>query len=364
MVMEKTVIHIVSNKVWGGGEQYVYDLARRQHADDYRVALLCRPVEAVQARLRELDVPIHTLPLKGIADLKSAWRIAQILKQTQSPCLVHVHNFKDAFTAAYARRLSGRTDVRLVMTRHLVRSGKTSLPYRWIYRQLDCLVFVSELARSAFYSTHPPMPVDRTIIIHTGIELPVKIIPIGIRSRYGIGDTGVVAMYHGRLAYEKGVHTLIDAMTRLRDLPLWLVMVGAGDESLHRLAVDKQVDDRVIFAGFQHPVLPWVVEADFGVLPSMVREACPLAPQEYMSQGIPVVATDNGGQREYIADGINGLLVPHGAPERLAEAMRTLATDADFRRKLGCQAKIDFDCSLTYDHLYSAIRNLYQQLGL
>ena len=115
----------------------------------------------------------------------------------------------------------------------------------------------------------------------------------------------------------------------------------------------------VIFAGFQHPVLPWVAAADVGVLASTVSEGCPLSPQEYMSQGRPVVVTNNGGQREYVIDGRNGLLVPPGNALALASALARLAADTALRQRLGQQAKADFDDHLNYEHFYKQINSIY-----
>lgn len=364
--MEKCVIHIVSNKAWGGGEQYVHDLARRQLADGYRVLAVCRPVEAVVSRFRALGVLAGTLPLRGMADLQSACRLASMLRKIQGFCLVHVHNFKDAFTAAYARRLAGRPDVRLVMTRHLVRPGKTSLPYRWLYRQLDAVAFVSDLARTEFYSTRPALPMGRTAVVRPAVVVPDGVEPADLRSRYALPSTDLIAMYHGRLDPEKGLDPLLEAMATLHGRPLQLLLVGRGsDEYTAQLKQKAQalgIADRIHFAGFQSEVLPYVAAADFGVLPSTVREACPLSPQEYMSQGVPVVATDNGGQREYLRHGENSLLVPPADPTALADAMGRLADDADLRHRLGRQARADFDSTLAYDHFYRAMRSLYQSL--
>jgi len=91
-----------------------------------------------------------------------------------------------------------------------------------------------------------------------------------------------------------------------------------------------------------------------------VAEGCSLAAQEYMSQGHPILATNNGGQREYIVDGHNGLLVPPGDAVRLAEAMSRLIDDADLRRRMGRQAKADFDDHLSYEHFYKKIRKIYE----
>lgn len=371
------VFHIVSNKEWGGGEQYVYDLAQRQMADGYRVELFCRPAEAVMSKFLELQLPVHPLSLKGALDVASAWKMAILLKSA-GPCIVHAHNFKDAFTAAYARKMSGnRSRVHVIMSRHLTRPGKNTRLYRWLYSQLDWLSFDSEIARDEFYSTRPAMNRDRTGIIRTSIVLPDKVTAAGVRQRYGIADDEVIGMFHGRLDPEKGLDTLLEAMALLRGKPLRLVLVGRGsDENTAHLqqkaaesgllasqATEGQTADKVIFAGFQHPVLPFVANADFGILASTVREGCPLSPQEYMSQGHPVVVTNNGGQREYVVDGRNGLLVPPGDASRLAEAMGRLTDDAGLRSRLGQQAKEDFLNQLSYDHLYSQVRALYATLN-
>ena len=51
--------------------------------------------------------------------------------------------------------------------------------------------------------------------------------------------------------------------------------------------------------------------------------------------GLAIVTTDVRGCREVVEDGLNGILVPKGDAERLAEALRTLGDDADLRRRMG-----------------------------
>ncbi|MBQ9357685.1 MAG: glycosyltransferase family 4 protein [Prevotella sp.] len=360
------VFHIVSNKEWGGGEQYVYDLAQRQLADGYGVELFCRPVEAVIAKFRELGIPVHALPLKGTLDLKSAFKMASHLKG-MARCLVHAHNFKDAFTAAYARKLSGNKEARVIMSRHLTRTGKNSMLYRWLYRQLDWLSFDSEIARNEFFSTNPSMDKQRTGIIRTSIVLPEEVPPAGVRRQFDISADEVIGMFHGRLDPEKGLDALLAAAAQLRERPFRLVLVGRGSEEytahLKQSISDLQLTDKVVLAGFQHPVLPFVADADFGILASTVREGCPLSPQEYMSQGHTVVVTDNGGQREYVVDGVNGLLVPPGDADKLAAAMARLIDSKELRQQLGAKAKADFTEKLSYDHLYSQICELYERMA-
>ena len=359
----KQIFHIVSNKAWGGGEQYVFDLCQRQLADGIQVAVFCKPVEVIISKFRELNIPVYPMFLNGLIDFKSAWHMGKILHEA-GPCTIHAHNFKDAFTAAHARALYGRKDqVRLVMCRHLTRMGKNGLHYRWLYRQLDGLCFDSELSKSIFLSTSPAMDLKKICVVHTSVVVPEDIQAIDLRSRYGIPANTAIAMYHGRLDPEKGLDVLIEATAMLRDKNFRLLLIGRGDEDytahLQQLISEKDLIEKVLLLGFQHPVLPFVASADFGLLPSVVREGCPLSPQEYMSQAHPVVATDNGGQQEYIRHRQNGLLVPPSDSTLLAEAMATLIDGVALRRQLGAQAKSDFDNQLSYEHFYRKIQTLY-----
>ena len=369
----QNIIHIVSNKEWGGGEQYVLDLASRQLADGINVTVVCKPVEAIRRKYEEAGLRVLTMPLGGVLDVRSAIRIRQLLTTNSSlltphSTTLHAHNFKDAFTACYARRLSGCKDVRVVMCRHLTRKGKDTLPYRWLYRQIDCLCFDSELSKSEFLSTHPTIDEQKLCIVHTSIVVPEHVEAVDVKNRYSIPANTVIAMFHGRLDPEKGLDALLEAMALLPSSGegpgVGLVLVGRGSEEytahLKQKATELGIADKVIFAGFQHPVLPWVAAADVGVLASTVSEGCPLSPQEYMSQGRPVIVTDNGGQREYVVDGSNGLLVPPGDAKALADALSRLTADADLRQRLGQQAKADFDDHLNYEHFYKQINSIYQ----
>ena len=357
----QNIIHIVSNKEWGGGEQYVLDLASRQKADGISITVVCKPVEATRRKYEEAGLRVLALPLGGALDVRSALALA---RELSAPTAIHAHNFKDAFTACYARRLSGCKDVRVVMCRHLTRKGKNTLLYRWLYRQLDCLCFDSELSRSEFLSTQPTIDERKLRIVHTSVVVPEHIEAVDVRDKYAIPANAVIAMFHGRLDPEKGLDTLLEAMSLLNSpLSFFLVLLGRGSDEytahLKQKASELGIADQVIFAGFQHSVLPWVAAADVGILASTVSEGCPLSPQEYMSQGHPVIVTDNGGQREYVIDGQNGLLVPPGDAQALASALSRLTTDASLRQRLGQQAREDFYDHLSYEHFYQQIKGIY-----
>ena len=358
------IFHIVSNKEWGGGEQYVYDLSLRQQADGIDVTVFCKPVEAIIQKYADAGMKVLPLALGGAFDVRSAWQMARVISKV-GPCTIHAHNFKDAYTACYARCLTSNKQVRVVMCRHLTRKGKNTILYRWLYRHLDRLVFDSELSKSEFLSTRPTIDAVKLGIVHTSVVVQDGVTATDVRTKFQIPDDCVIGMFHGRLDPEKGLDTLLDAVALLKDKPLRLVLVGRGSEEytthLKQLVNEYALSDMVIFAGFVHPVLPYVAAADFGILASTVQEGCPLSPQEYMSQGHPVVVTNNGGQREYVSQGQNGLLVPPGDAQALAEAIARLVDDSALRQRLGKQAKADFDDHLNYAHFYAQIKTVYEE---
>jgi len=363
--MSKKIFHIISNNEWGGGEQYVFDLAQRQRADGIEVTIFCKPVAEIVGKCEGV-ARVVPLRLNGVTDLVSAYRMARVVRH-EGRCVIHAHNFKDAFTACYARELSGNREIRVVMCRHLTRKGKNSIHYRWLYRHIDAICFDSQLSRDMFMSTHPSIDEGKLSIVRTSIVVPQGVEPAPLREELGIPQAEVLAMYHGRLDPEKGIDTLIEAVARLRadggTKPFRLVLIGKGSREytahLQESIRKGGLEGTVMMAGFRHPVLPYVASSDFGILASIVREGCPLSPLEYMSQGRPVVTTNNGGQKEYVVNGENGFMVTPGDAERLAEAMAVMINDAERRHEMGVRAKEDFFDHMDYEHFYAQISKLY-----
>ena len=356
------IYHVISNKVWGGGEQYVLELCRHLIADGHHVELFCRSCPPVVEKLQTLGVPIHLVALKGVADVVSGYRMAHVIGKKKG--IIHVHNFKDAFPACYAASMAGKGLVKVIVTRHLVRKGNTSLPYRWLYNKIDKIIFVSALAKKTFLSKNPTAAVEKMEVVHNSIVSTTPSEVVLLRQSLAIPDDAVLAMYHGRLAQEKGLDTLLEAMHMADAQNLHLVLIGNGEEgyvnALKQRLVQKGLESRVHFLGFKHDVNSYIPQADFGILASIVQEACPLSCMEYMSQGKAVVTTNNGGQAEYVEDGKNGVLVPPSDAQALALALKKLTENEAYRTALGKQAREDFASRFSYDKFYQKILSIYQ----
>lgn len=146
----------------------------------------------------------------------------------------------------------------------------------------------------------------------------------------------------GRLVEEKGFPYLLKALSMVREvLPARLAILGRGDQlkELQALAGELQIDQDVVFLGFQSNPYKYFANADLFVLSSL-REGFPNALVEAMTCSTPVVSTDcPSGPSEIITSGENGLLVPPGDSQALAGAISRLLKDGDLARRLGKKAR-------------------------
>lgn len=353
------IIHLVSNKVWGGGEQYVLDLCRRLDADGHSVAVITRGIEAVDAPFRKAGFTPGHLPLGGVFDFISSSRLSRVLDNMSEPVVVHVHNFKDADTAVRARRLmADPKKVRIVMTRHLAKAAKTGRYAEELYGALDALIFVSETAKKEFMSSSPVIDPSKVHVIYNAIVPSPETSAGECRREAG----KVVLLYAGRISPEKGLEVLVRTMALLPE-SICLLVAGQGRSRdvvpLMELARALGVDGRIEWLGHVDGIAALMSTADIGVVPTTAKEAFGLTVLEFMSQGVPVVATCNGGPAEIISDGVDGMLVPPSDPDALANAIAMLAAEPELRKRMGAKAAETADVRFSYDNFYRQIIDVY-----
>lgn len=357
------VIHLVSNKAWGGGERYALDLMRTLAARGHEVTAAVRTGSAALEPIRQAGITVEAMPLRGMADAASAWRLASLIGR--GPCVVHVHNFKDVATAALARLLARNSTAAIVVTRHLARPGKTDALHTLLYRAADAVVFVSQFALDAFMSASPRVNGGKFTVIHNSIlpsSAPTHDVP-DLRALLHLSPGQRLIMFHGRLSPEKGVEVLIDALASTGPGQWHLAVVGAGDEhyetALRARVAQSGLADSVTFLGFRCDVLPLVSQCDFGVLPSVCPEAFGLANLEYMMCGKAHIATSSGAQPEFVRNGVDGLVVEPGSASALAAAVRSLLSDPALCGRLGASAEAHYKASLTYGRFFEAMLATY-----
>lgn len=158
-----------------------------------------------------------------------------------------------------------------------------------------------------------------------GVTKPIHVIPTGsprpqmldraeCRNRLGIPPDQKILLYVGRLAKEKNLFVLFDALKKILQFEpnarLWLVGDGPFREDLLRYAAQIGIGDSIKFAGFvpRDQVDHYYAAADLFTFAS-ITETQGLVVQEAMQYGLPTVAVHGGGASESIIDRENGLIV-------------------------------------------------------
>ena len=360
------VFHIVSNKHWTGAEQYTYDLTALLRQDqDFYVEVVCRKHPNVLKQFRRLEIPISILPLKGVTDIDSPVRFARLLRKGHN--IIHVHSFRDAFMAVMARRISENRNTRVVVSVHGVYKPKRNYMYTKLYKSIDCFVFSSQMARDAFVGKAKKQYADRTVVIRDSVcDSQLGTTVPNLRNELGMDPQQALIIYHGKLAQEKGLDTLIEALKTVDKDKYQLVVIGEGQPKYKALfkgaIVSSGLVNNVTLLGFRDNILEYLRQADFGVLPSIQPEALGIANLEYMMAGKAHICSDNGAQPEYVTNGVNGLLVPPGDVEALSQAINQLLNEPAMRSRLGVQAQHDFQEKLDYPVFYRKMTDLYRQL--
>ena len=153
------------------------------------------------------------------------------------------------------------------------------------------------------------------------------------RSELGIPEDAVVFSYAGRLVEEKGALQLAQAF-RKADIPGSFLFYAGDGQLRSALEAEANADNRIRILGrldFPH-VAALLKAADIFCLPTVYPEGLPTSLLEAAAVRDFIISTTYGGGRELVPDGTYGILLDGNDPDELAAAMKTAASDPEYRR--------------------------------
>ncbi len=205
-------------------------------------------------------------------------------------------------------------------------------------------------------------PQPESLLHRLGIAKKSRVIPTGIDpAPYKRADhDGVMVTYVGRLESVKGVDDFLAAVTPLiAENPGLKVQVAGWYPEGHLLVQQYQRD--VAFLGLQDDVPGLLARTDIFVLPSY-SEGLSNALMEAMASSCACVASDVGGNRYLIENGVSGLLFPAGDREALRSHIRRLLQDPAKRRSLGDSARARIDAVFSWEKVGKQYDELFRSV--
>ena len=131
--------------------------------------------------------------------------------------------------------------------------------------------------------------------------------------------------------------------------------------NLRELVNELGLEDHVYWEGGVPNVKDYLVAADIGLLVSH-EEGFSNAILEGMAAGLPMIVTGVGGNPEAVIDGENGIVIPHGSPEKIAEAILQLASSREMRSTFGANGQHRIEECFLLDDCVDRYESVYQGL--
>jgi L-malate glycosyltransferase len=345
----------------GGGGVACYqlskELSKNNHVDYITTAFKGLPVfEVVDG------INVYRVPVPGRKDLSTATLLSMLFFVPSSLAMGIRLCRKSRYDSISAHFVvpSGLTGILLsilfgipvttsVYGGDIYDPSKRSSPHRhffarklisWLLNRSDGIVAESSNIKGLTERYY--MPVRDVKIIPVGFQEPV-FTPVS-RESLGFSSEDLIIISVGRLVKRKGFDLAIQAIAELPYDNIKYLIVGDGPEenSLRDLVEKLKIDDRVKFLGYQpeDKKFQYLDCADIYLL-SSIHEGFGICLMEAMYSGLPIVATDDGGQADLLKEGINTLFVPSANIKELAVKINDLINDKSLRKKMGENNKRD-----------------------
>ncbi|MBN1413636.1 MAG: glycosyltransferase family 4 protein [Bacteroidales bacterium] len=350
---------INSNKVWGGGEKWHFDIAYALKTDGFEVTLMAFPgrelyIRSERAGIRTIPVVISNLSFLNFFLL---FRLIRLFKY-EKPDAVILNLSPDVKTAGIAAKIAGIRNI--VYRRGIALAIRNTLLNRFIFRFVITAVIANseETKRTINGRNNKMFPTDNISVIYNGIDL-VQFDKEDFSPAFKRKEDRIYIGTAGRLETEKNHRMLLYVLKILKNkgLKCSLVIAGTGslEDELKQLAEKEDIADVIEFTGFIEPIKAFMHCIDIFVLPSLF-EGFGFVKIEAMASSKPVVAFNSSSNPEIIIDNETGFLVDDNNPYDLAGKIQLLVENEALREKMGEKGRIRVEELFTMKQALSNIK--------
>jgi glycosyltransferase involved in cell wall biosynthesis len=358
----------------GGTERQILNIKAGIDPSRFQVHLGCFGYFKDQVAMDLSGSPLEIYPIKklyGIKAMQQALRLSAYLRR-QRIDIVHAYNFYANVFAVPAARLAG---VPVVLA-----SNRDTGQY-WTARQRRVNKLVCRMAHGVVVNAEAikkglieeGYPPERIIVIHNGIICPslkTAAAKKAIKRKLNVPVEAPLIGVVARLDRLKGIEYFVEAakavLSRVPDARFLIVgdtsVYAAYRDELKQRVTRLGLDDRLRFTGFRLDIPDVLSALTVSVLPSIAGEGLSNSLLESMAAGVPVVATNIGGNPEVVVDGETGLLVAPKDAAALASALcRILETPrlAEAMGQAGRQRVLDH---FSNERMIERTQQIYDEL--
>ena len=360
----KKVCYVITLPDLGGAQSHVYEIMAGMKQYGYEAVLLVGKRGWLTEKADELGIRTYVIEnmvreISLMKDLRAIYEIRNILLQ-ERPSLVHCHSSKAGIVGRIAARLC---NIPSVFTAHGwaftdgVQPGK-----RFLYRNIENLVgyITDKIICVSEYDldlgrNYLPDHADKMTAIHNCIP---DVAPNLVRDwekaeKHDSLNCIVVARFTPPKKNIEILHIVRDLLNAGKNIKVTFVGDGPDFNKAMRVADELQLGDSVVFLGARTDVAELLPKFDVFLLLSN-WEGFPISIIEAMRAGLPVIASDVGGVKEAVKDGVNGYLV-HKNDTDLVGILSSLSENYEIKAQFGVQGRRDYQ-------QYFAVRNMLEKV--
>ena len=337
------VLHTESSKGWGGQEIRIMEecVWFNENVPSITCSLLAAEGSQFSSKRSGFPVDISLGPI-GRKSLTGLGFVFKYLRKHR-PDVVITHSSTDSWLVAVAT-LGLLNTPKIIRMRHVSATISPSWLTRWLYRRAAYIVTTSDAIR-AHICEALGISSDRVTCIPTGLDLQKRFLQPTYSQKLEACESlklplqrRIITMV-STLRSWKGHIFALKALKMVERATLLIVGDGPQEDALRQMAIDLDLQDRVLFLGYRADPLPILYATDVFIQPSYANEGWSQSLMQAMAVGLPVVASDIGGLNEMINDGVDGLLVPPRNEERLAAAIVDLLSNDTLSKSIGIEAR-------------------------
>ncbi len=327
------VLYVITSADSGGAQRYVLDLAKEFHGE---IATGTEKSSLVD-QAEDVGIPCYQLyhlkrAINPLDDLPALFDLIRLAIKTK-PDIIHLNSSKAGFLGSLVKIFAPHS--KIVYTAHgfvfneprgaITRSFYT-LAERLASLLRDYIITVSETDKQSALDRHIINP-EKISVVHNGLA-PIKFLnKTSARQYLALPLDKFIIGTIANLYPAKGIDVLIDAVSRMpieSRQNLCVAIIGDGPEAkrLNQLITHYSLQDTIKPLGHRELASHYLNAFDIFTLPSR-KEGFPFALLEAMQAGLPIVATDVGGNKEALGDA--GLLVPPDRPDIFAQTLTDLS---------------------------------------
>jgi glycosyltransferase involved in cell wall biosynthesis len=315
----------------GGSEKHIKDLLQGLSKTEYQIDVVqLSNTQQIPFPLgTKLDnITYHHFPVKrvyGLSGLSALKKVTRLIKSKQVDITVSFHEMSDilnAFIPSSCIKLSSRRDM------GFKRNNLLEKIIRYVNQKFTYILCPSVAVQNKVLSEG--LNLDTTYLLYNGIDSVqfstiqkqnteqrvVRLTELGFIP----GDINIICI--GNLNEWKGHQYLIEAIAKVDDINCQLVIFGEGSSRplLEQQIIDLKLENKVHLYGYSTKVKRYLSSFDLMILPSLT-EGLSNALLESAASGLPLIATNVGGNPEVITDKLNGRLVEASNAQAIADVI-------------------------------------------